>query len=187
MNQAYDAKMWGFVPDYLRKDVVYEYGGIYLDTDVEIVKNLEDLLFQDGFCGFTYRSYNTNINSGLKFDINFGLGFGAKKHLQIMKNLRDAYNDLAFNNDNKFSLTGPLLETKELGKYGLKIDGSYQQIKGLTIYPPEVLSGTNMITGESFINENTYTVHHYAATWFEETKRRASYNRRDFFTGIMKT
>ena len=52
MYQAYQAKKWGFVPDYARLDIIYQHGGIYLDTDVELVKNLDSLLENDAFMGF---------------------------------------------------------------------------------------------------------------------------------------
>ena len=51
MKEAYENKKWGFVPDYARLDIIYQYGGIYLDTDVEIIKNLDELLYQDAFVG----------------------------------------------------------------------------------------------------------------------------------------
>ena len=157
MRQAYDAKKWGFVPDYIRKDVIYEYGGIYLDTDVEVIKNLDDFLYQDGFCCFE-SDY-----------INFGSGFGAKKHLPIIKILRDMYDDLEFYFDDvKTVVTGPMNETAKLEEYGLNNNGQYQKIAGLTVYPRDVLSGTNQYTGEPYITKNTYTLHHYAASWYDE-------------------
>jgi len=162
MKQAYDAKAWGFVPDYARKDIIYEYGGIYLDTDVEVIKNLEDLLYQDGFCGFE------NFEK-----INFGLGFGAKKHLPIIKDLRDMYNNMEFNLNKRDMITGPICETMGLKKYGLKTDGNYQSIDEFTIYPIDVLSGANLYTDEKLITQNTYTIHHYAGSWLEKNFQRA--------------
>lgn len=52
MEQAYQAKRWGFVFDYARLDIIYQYGGIYLDTDVELIRSLDDLLETDGYIGF---------------------------------------------------------------------------------------------------------------------------------------
>lgn len=54
MRQAYENKKWGFVSDYARFDIIYEYGGIYLDTDIEIIRNIDDLLYQDGFCALDF-------------------------------------------------------------------------------------------------------------------------------------
>lgn len=168
MKQAYNAKLWGFVPDYARKDIIYEYGGIYLDTDVEIIRNLEDLLYQDGFCGFQDSK-----------KVAFGLGFGARKHLPIIRDLRDIYKNKQFIYDVNNITTGPDYETAELLLHGLKLDGKYQQIENLTVYPEEVLNGINKYTDEKLITNYTYTIHHYAGTWCdnkfkhikEQTKR----------------
>ena len=51
MKQAYEAKKWAFVTDYMRLDIIYEHGGIYLDTDVELIKNIDDLLSNEAFAG----------------------------------------------------------------------------------------------------------------------------------------
>jgi len=173
MKQAYDAKVWGFVPDYARKDIIYEYGGIYLDTDVEVIKNLEDLLYQDGFCGFEWNH------------INFGLGFGAKKNLPILKILRDIYDNMEFDINKRNTITGPSCETKGLNKYGVKLNGNYQIIENLTIYPTEVLSGAHIYTGDPLITNNTYTVHHYAASWIDENKRNERYKMRKLFKQVL--
>ena len=67
MREAYDEKKWGFVPDYARLDIIYEHGGIYLDTDVEIIKPLDSLLKEQGFAGME--------QPGI---VALGLGFGAE-------------------------------------------------------------------------------------------------------------
>ena len=69
MREAYEAKKWGFVPDFARLDIVYTYGGIYLDTDVEIIRNIDDLLVNSAYMGFE--------SGGAA--VNPGLGFGAEK------------------------------------------------------------------------------------------------------------
>ena len=155
MKKAYEERMWGFVPDYARKDIIYEYGGIYLDTDVELIKKPDGLLYQDGFCGW---------EEGF---VNFGLGFGARPRLPIIKELRDLYEDIEFVKQKKMK-TGPEYETELLEKHGLKLDGSYQIVEGLTVYPMEVLSGTNVYNGVPYITKNTVSVHHYAGTWIDE-------------------
>ena len=161
MYQAYNAKKWGFVPDYLRKDVIYEYGGIYLDTDVELIRSLDDLLYQDGFCAFEGKR------------VAFGLGFGAIPGLPIMREMLDAYDVMAFEfKPREEMLIGPDYETRQLEKHGLKLTGEYQSVAGLTVYPSDVLSGTVPYTGESVITSVTYAVHHYAGSWDESTSRK---------------
>lgn len=154
MKKAYEDRVWGFVPDYARKDIIYNYGGIYLDTDVELIKKPDDLLYQEGFCG----------REGTR--VNFGLGFGARAGLPIIKELRDMYDDIRFVKDASGKIKiGPEHETDLLKKYGLKSDGSYQIIEGLTVYPTDVLSGVNKYSGIPYMTNNTVTIHHYAGTW----------------------
>lgn len=160
MHQAYLSKKWGFVPDYLRKDVIYRYGGIYLDTDVEIVKPLDDLLYQDGFCAFEGKR------------INFGLGCGGRKGLPIFKEMRDAYDSLTFEFKKREEMfIGPDYETNQLVERGLRLTGTYQHVAGLTVYPSDVLSGTLPFTAEPIITPVTYTVHHYAGSWDDSANR----------------
>ena len=160
MKQAYEAKFYGFVPDYLRKDVIYEYGGIYLDTDVEMIKNIDDLLYQDGFCAFE------------RMHVAFGLGFGARKHLPIIKALRDQYDDLEFSFSGTANVfTGPYYETKKLCEYGLKRNGKYQQIAGITVYPSVYAVSTSLFEDINYVTDKTYLVHHCAASWHDANAR----------------
>ena len=74
MKQAYDAKMWGFVPDYARLDIIYREGGIYLDTDVEVIRNLDELLLCRAFMGFENKASVAPGLGGLVAP--FGIGHG---------------------------------------------------------------------------------------------------------------
>ena len=98
MKQAYEAKKWGFVPDYARLDIIYKYGGIYLDTDVELIKSLDELLNQTAFMGFE------NTGDG-EFFVNCGHGFGAEPHNKIIGAARNLYDHIQFiNDDNTYNL-----------------------------------------------------------------------------------
>ena len=164
MKQAYEQKKWGFVSDYMRKDIIYKYGGIYLDTDVEMIKCLDDLLYQNGFCG-------VEPLRGCR-GVNLGLGFGARKGLPIIKELRDVYEGESFSfvRNSRFMKIGPDFEIEVLLRHGLKLNYEYQIIADMTIYPLEVLSGTTFYNDESFITKNTYTVHHYSNTWKDKVQ-----------------
>lgn len=160
MKQAYEAKFWGFVPDYARKDILYNYGGIYLDTDVEMICSFDELLYQDGFCAF------------VRDLVAFGLGFGARKGLPIIKELRDMYNDVVFEFKSFREIKiGPEYETEKLVEFGLKRNGEYQIVEGLTVYPTEVLSGTNVYNDQYLKTNRTYSVHHYAGSWADDEDR----------------
>ena len=154
--QAYHAGAWAFVSDYVRKDVLYEYGGIYLDTDVEIVRPLDELLYQQGFCGFD----DNKINSGM--------GMGARRGLPIMETMRDAYRGHEFDlQSRKHMKTGPEYETEILMEHGLRTDESYQVVADMTVYPPEVLSSAMIYSDGWTMREHTYTVHHFAGSWVD--------------------
>lgn len=89
MKEALEAKKWGFVPDYARLDIVYTHGGIYLDTDVEIVQSFDPLLALPGFAGFQDEKL-----------VALGLGFGAKAGNPVLKTLLDSYRELHFLKEN---------------------------------------------------------------------------------------
>lgn len=162
MHQAYENKKWGFVPDYARLDIIYNYGGIYLDTDVELVQNMDELLYQNGFAGFEDDKF-----------VNLGLGFGAIKGLPIIKHMMDIYKDKKFvNEDGSLNLTAsPYLQTQVLRKYGLHPDGEYQIIEGMSIYPEKMLSGKSWITRRVALQPYTRSIHHFEGSWLEETDR----------------
>lgn len=158
MKEAYENKKWGFVSDYARLDIINTYGGIYLDTDVELLKPLDDLLGYDLFCGFESDEY-----------VNFGSGFGGKANNQILKEMMKRYEDISFvEDDGSLNLvTCPIIQTQVLKKYGLKCDGSYQEIGGIAIFPKEFFSPYNF-NGIGKVTRNTFSIHQYAATWFDE-------------------
>lgn len=156
MAQAYESRKWGFVPDYARLDILYNNGGIYLDTDVELLKNLDDLLYQDAFAGFETSKH-----------VALGLGFGSVEKNPIIKKMRDLYENLSFiNDDGSMNLTpSPIYQTEILKSLGLKTDGEYQNISGMSIYPSKMFNGINIRTGEISTTEYTKSIHHYDASW----------------------
>ena len=105
MKEAFENKKWGFAPDYARLDIIYKYGGIYLDTDVELVKPLDDLLNLKGFIGFCQGEH-----------CNLGEGFGAIPHHPLIKEILDYYDNLSFILDNgDFNQTpSPVYQTNVL-------------------------------------------------------------------------
>lgn len=162
MYEAYQRKKWGFVPDYARLDLIYNYGGIYLDTDVELIKNMDDLLYQRGFAGFESKNY-----------VALGLGFGAVRHLPIIKKMMDDYENRVFiNQDGSDSkIASPVLQTKVLEKEGLNKNGEYQIVKDLTIFPEKMFCGKNFITRLLELKAYTHSIHHYDASWVDDDKR----------------
>ncbi len=163
MFQAYEAQKWGFVPDYARLDIVYQYGGIYLDTDVELVKSFDELLDQKAFMGFE------NTGDG-EYYVNCGHGFGAEAKNEIIGAARDLYNEVQFiNEDNTYNmLPSPNYTTQTLRKYGLVQENRDQQLPGMMVYASDVLCPKNFRTGEIHKTSRTVAVHHFTASWMDE-------------------
>jgi hypothetical protein len=157
MAEAYSARKWGFVPDYARLDIVYDHGGIYLDTDVEILQNPDALLRNEAFCGFESYAY-----------IAFGLGFGAVKGFPLIKEMRDFYEDKSFvKEDGSLDLTpSPIFQTEALSEHGLLRNNTPQTVEGMTVYPSDVLCPYQGF--KEFVTHNTFTIHHFNASWFTE-------------------
>ncbi len=161
MYEAYRAKKWAFVSDYARLDIINEYGGIYLDTDVELVKNLDDFLYEDGFGGFDMRGF-----------FSTGLGFGAKKENEFIKECIKQYDKVDFINFDSWDdfykkdiMTCNKIQTKLLEKKGFVFDNRIQEVEGFRIYPAPVLDG--YVTDDMMFDEekNIYSIHHYEASW----------------------
>lgn len=171
MHEAYECKKWGFVPDYARLDIIYEHGGIYLDTDVEIIKSFDDLLGHSVFCGVEQES---------RF-VALGLGFGAEKHNQTIKKLRDQYDRISFLKDGQPDLTpAPRINTAVLEEMGYKFQPGVFTCGDVVIYSSEYFCPQNFITGKTDITENTYSIHHYDASWYSDEARYALELKRKF-------
>jgi len=155
MDEAYKAGKWGFVPDYARLDIIYREGGIYLDTDVEMLRPLDPLL-DSPFCGFESRE-----------NVALGLIFAAEAGNETIRRLRDAYDGMHFvNPDGSLNQKpSPVLQTAELRALGLHDDdGSVQSVGGLRVYPKEFFA-PKTLDGACHLTENTYCIHHYEASW----------------------
>ena len=163
MKQAYEAKKWGFVPDYARLDIIYNYGGIYLDTDVELIKSLDDLLYQEAFAGFESDQY-----------VALGLGFGAVAGNKLIGGMLEDYDRYSFiDKSGEMNLTpSPIISTEYLKKHGLVQNGEYQILDDcLTIYPEKFLSGKGGGTREICLASYTHSIHHYDASWLDDDEK----------------
>ncbi len=159
ISQAYEMKKWAFVSDYARIDIVNQYGGVYLDTDVELVKNLDELLKNDAFCGFESYEY-----------VAYGLGFGSKKNNGILQEIKEYYDNTRFvlEDGSLNQINCPVIQTDVMKKHGLKRNGEFQIVDGMTVFPSRVLCG---MSPHSFRIEcdpiYTYAIHHFSASWIE--------------------
>jgi mannosyltransferase OCH1-like enzyme len=162
MYDAYKEKKWAFASDFARLDIVYNNGGIYLDSDVEIIKNFDGLLYDEAFFGFERDFY-----------IDPGSGFGSIKYNRIIFEILETYNNISFyNTDGSLNpLPIPQIVTPIFIKYGLVKENILQMINGVRIYPTDVLSPKDWKTRELDITDNTHSIHHYQASWFSEKMR----------------
>ncbi len=153
-------KKYAFLSDFVRLVVVAEQGGIYFDTDVELIKRLDDLLKYKAFFGFENDEF-----------IASGLGFGAEKgHVTVWKMLEEY--DCLKKDDGVFELKGcPQLNTEALMKLGLRQNGQEQEVEGAHIFPQEFFNPYDDPTGRLNITDNTYSIHWYAKSWMSRKKK----------------
>ncbi len=161
MREAYECKKWAFVSDLARLDIVYRYGGIYLDTDVEIIRSLDELLYQESYFG---------IESGGW--VATGLGFGARPHHPAIKELINMYEGRHFMDRNGvMDLTScPVLQRPCFEKMGFLFDGNLFITENTTIYPEWVLCPQSLYSWKIHITESTFSIHHYDCSWNVKTK-----------------
>ncbi len=165
MKQAYDAKAYGFVPDYARLDILYNEGGIYLDTDVEIKRNIDDLLCQEAFCGVE------------KWQIlNFGGLSGAIKNHPMIKKFLDARKDVYYldADGNQNRNTCGFYDTQVAIENGYKINGKTQSVGGMNIYAYDFFHPYDYMSGIVNETENTYSVHWFNGGWLDEKMKKAN-------------
>lgn len=167
VKQAYESGKFAFVSDYVRVYALYNYGGIYLDTDVEVYKKFsEDILSNSSFWGFEEKNFIATST------------IGACKGNILIKKFLDSYNDKEFlkTNGSIDTLTNVAIVTEIIRNLGLKLDGSYQKLEGIaTIYPQEYFSPYDYINCYSKETENTYTIHYYYKSWLPMCTRVKSY------------
>lgn len=156
VRQAYDCKKWAFVTDYVRLQVVCDNGGVYLDTDVEIIKPIDDLLVYNSFFGFESNYY-----------INTGVGFGAVKGHALLEVLMKDYENIPFilENGELDLLTCPQRNSHVFFDYGFTKENKRQLIDKNILLSTEYFSPKNARTDQINITENTYAIHHFSCSW----------------------
>ena len=158
VRQAYEAKKWAFVTDFVRLQVVCDQGGIYLDTDVELRKPLEQLLENRAWFGFEDGAH-----------VNTGCGFGAEAGHPVLREIMEDYRKIPFLlDDGSYDiLSCPQRNTGAFLRRGLRQDNSRQLLEGdVLILPSDHLNPKDWKTGEIRITENTLSIHHFGASWY---------------------
>lgn len=155
-KSAYEAGAWAFVSDYARLKVIYEHGGIYLDTDVELLRTLDSLLDLPAYFG-------VDQQKGL---CNTGLGFGAEPFNPVVREMLEVYEHLDFRIEDKASLACPMLNHSVLVKRGYKPVNGIYDLGDASIFPSTyfdpIAPGAN---SKNLRTESSYSIHHYANSW----------------------
>lgn len=161
VEQAYNNKKWAFVSDVARLNALVTEGGIYMDTDVEVVRSLDKLLQDKAFIGYEGTHYiATNI-------------IGCEANHPFFKQFLDSYKDRTFyKKDGSMDLTTNVVEiTKKLkNEYHLAIDGKEQQFEDIHIYPTDRFSPFDYITGRLHTTTETYSIHWFGKSWIKQSK-----------------
>ena len=152
VRYCYENKKWAFLSDYARLAIVYREGGVYFDTDVELIAPIDGLLQHEAFFAFENDSY-----------VATGLGFGAEaNHITVQKMLEE-YASFAPRKREPFAFIGcPTLNTNALLSLGLELNGKYQTVAGAVILPQDYMNPYEDATGRLNKTDNTISIHWYS-------------------------
>lgn len=162
VKEAYENEKYAFVSDYARVYILYNIGGIYFDTDVEVFKSLDIFLEEDSFWGFEEKNYIATST------------IGAKKGNKLIKQFLDFYEGKSYNEvrENIETSTNVQIVTNIMKAIGFKMDGKNQTIEGIgSIYSQDYFSPYDYINLIDKRSNNTYTMHHFYKSWLSPKDR----------------
>ena len=161
VKEAYEAKRWAFVSDVARLYALVNYGGIYMDTDVEVLKPLDDILQYDAVSGFEAED---RIPTGL---------MACRVGQVLFKELLDDYENAHFiRKDGTYDTTTNVTRiTNTCLKYGLKLDNTLQTVNGFTLFPSDYFCPKDSETKELHLTDNSMTIHHFDGSWVTEEQK----------------
>lgn len=163
---AYEAKKYAFVSDYVQFYILYHEGGLYFDTDVEIIRNMEHIVTAGNFMAFEKGPFTEEkLANRAKLGVAPGLGLGAEPGLNFYREMLDFYESKAY-----FSIEeGSVVDytTQMLSKHGLKQIHKKQIIADIILYPCDVFCPMDSTTGIITITDNTVSIHHYSCSWID--------------------
>lgn len=161
-QQAYEAKKYAFVSDYARFWILYHYGGLYFDTDVEVIGNMDEIIARGPFMGI---EQGACLNG--KPMVNPGVGMGAEHNHPFYRKMLDLYDSLVFIKSNGlYNMTTIVYyTTKELYVLGMKPLDDIQEIGELYIYPYDYFCPMDSTTGIITKTYRSVSIHHYDCSW----------------------
>lgn len=163
VREAYESKKYAFVTDYVRLFALYTEGGVYMDTDVEVLKPYDDLLSLSGFTGYEGSKYLPPVTGTMASEAG---GEWVKEQL-------DAYQGIHFvKEDGSLDTTTNTTRIAEIMRKGGFIqDGEKQVYKDMHIFPVDFFC-PRQTTGEYLLTKNTYCNHHFGGSWHEAKKKK---------------
>lgn len=158
--EAYERKKYAFVSDVARFWILCHEGGIYFDTDVEVIRSFDDIVEKGAFMGM----------ETAKDGVNPGLGLGAEKNTNLIREILEYYKNLHFVDNDGVPFPGTIVArtTEVLDKHGLIHDDRVQNIEDVTIYPSEYFNPFDDLTGVLAKTDRTRSIHWYSKTWIEK-------------------
>lgn len=161
-SEAYSIGKYAFVSDYARMWVLYHHGGVYFDTDVEVIRTFDDILSEGGFMGFETNEF-----------VAPGLGMALPKSSDIALKVMSEFERTKFlNEDGSFNPNGIVpITTDVLLSKGLKQNGELQTIDEICVYPIEWFNPLDDATGRLRKTQNTYSIHWYTKSWMESQSK----------------
>lgn len=171
-SQAYAAKKYAFVSDYARFKILYESGGLYFDTDVEVIRPMDDIIANGAFMG-------CELEGEEEIAVNPGLGLGVEAKNAVYGKILEEYANFKFiNEDGSLNITTVVKYTTDILKsYGLKTEGGIQKVSGITIYSKDYFNPLDDNTGKLRITDNTRSIHWYSKTWLNVSPWRTKLSR----------
>lgn len=172
VESAYEKGAWAFVSDYARLKIIYDYGGIYLDTDIKLLKNIDFLLSNKMYIG---------VQQGKKL-CTTGLGFGAEAHNPVVKKMLKKYDNIIYSDKISEEIACPYLNNQVLKELGYKYSDNIQNMKDVTVYPPRYMDPIAQGNSKDLLCNDTFSMSLNLGTW---TSKRNQLKRRIFiFIGL---
>lgn len=161
VKEAYEHRNFAFVSDYVRAKALYVHGGIYLDTDVEVLKSFDSFLIHDFFAGFEEKDFvGTCV-------------MGSKAAHPLLETYIRHYDEASYVNDDGtfYTDTNVLLLTRLFEQKGFVRDGEFQEKDGIAVYPRTWFSPYDYINSISYITDDSHAIHHFARLWLPRSVR----------------
>lgn len=154
-RMCYEQKKYAFLTDYIRLRVLLEHGGIYFDTDVELVRSFDDLSEHPAFFGFEDDAH-----------VNTGVGCGCEPGNPVVKTMLNEYDPLLKGDQGVIGC--PILNTQGLQKHGLQLTGEMQILPHAVVYPVDWFNPYDDPTGRLRKTKNTHSIHWYSKSWLSK-------------------